>query len=128
VSHYARLVSVVNATAPSGAAIELAPGTEIRAVLLTDIGVYIFRARRAGRWLSCSTEQDLPAATDRGRAERAKRATLRPGRPIRAAAPSTKRLVCKVTEGELERVKRDAAEENRPDLSAHIRARLGLND
>lgn len=90
-SHYARLLEPLA---------DLPAGTAIRRVELTDAG-YVFEALEPnGKWSVRGTTADLPALTDKGRDARAKRANgaLRQGRPRVSAEPSTKRLVCKVTE------------------------------
>lgn len=95
-------------------------GTAIKGVRI-DGDAYTFAALWFGEWTKVRTCADLPAATDRGAAYRAKRArgaTLRPGRPAVSSTAATVRLVCKVTPAQAEAVERIAAEEktNTPGL------------
>lgn len=98
----AKLVEDINAVSTTGSlAGKVRAGTPIKLVRLLENGSYEFTALWYGEWVTMQTTADLPAATDRGAAARAARAsarvTLRAGRPTLSDEVATVRLVCKVT-------------------------------
>ncbi len=102
-SHYAKLIAPLKAnTVVTRECITLEVNTPIKGVSLNN-GVYTFEAalhvgKRSSGWVIFRTQDDLPAFTDKGSAQRAAPATLRPGRPTGSSSKATRRLVCKVTD------------------------------
>lgn len=123
-SHYAKLIRPlpIDNTGIRGGHV-LSVGTSIKGVEIVA-GDFVFQALGTNGWIVCVTSEDLPAFTDKGSEHREHRATMRPGRPTVGEGPSTKRVVCKVTPDEFERVKRDAAQKGHPSASAYVRALL----
>jgi hypothetical protein len=104
-SHYARLILPVTALPARSSTsprlpVALPIGTEIKSVRVVDGDLHFF-AKVLGAWAAYVTGDDLPWATDKGRAHREARAarpTLRRGRPAASSTAATKRVVCKVTD------------------------------
>lgn len=112
-SHYARIVEPMHAVC-NGHGCSVPVKAPIRNVELNDFGVYFFEARFLGDWRLCSTEEDLPAFTDKGREGRAKRARrasldatlaeMRRGRPTKSNAPSTTTITIRLTPAQREQL------------------------
>lgn len=79
---------------PNGSGKNLEVDTEIKNVKCVD-GGYRFDALIAGAWVSVLTTEDLPAFTDKGRAQRG--ATLKPGRPQEGSEPMAGLLAVRVS-------------------------------
>lgn len=94
-SHYARIVQRLRVKSLSGASTFLPPETEIKKVRVED-GAFTFEALIEHGWCTVTTDEDLPAYTDRGRAQRtllpSSTPTLKPGRPVRGVTVATRRL------------------------------------
>lgn len=133
VSNYAKLVAPMDATVKkSGERMTLAVGVQIKGVFSFDDGYTFAALLRApyapkASWVMFQTEQDLPGFTDAGRAHREahrdRMTTLQQGRPRRSAKPSSRRLVCKVTDAQADYVER-CAEQLDISVSEHVRRAL----
>lgn len=82
---FARTIETVPArVVVDGATVEtlrVAPGTELKRITIGE-GCFHFMAKIAGQWIALETDADLPAFTDKGRAQREKPRRPR-GRPMR---------------------------------------------
>jgi hypothetical protein len=72
----------------------LPPGTPIKSVKIQD-GWYTFQAKTADGWTERTTDDDLPALTDKGRDNRQRR--LVEGRPMIGSAPAEVTISVRIT-------------------------------
>lgn len=132
---FARIVAPLHITVPGLSETfptSLLPNTEVKNIKLSD-GHYRFEARggqTAHKWVVCYTSLDLPAFTDKGRAQRAASEAGQPtqgvvGRPKRKDVPGTKWVGSKVTAEEYAQVKL-WAEAQGCEMSTYVRRQLGL--
>lgn len=132
-SHYARLVEPLTVSvASTGAKMALGIDTEIKRVRLVD-GVYHFDARYhmhtlaqvVEGWIEVSTEEDLPAFTDKGRAHRERdvQPTLKPGRPVGGGAPTERAIAFRPTTAQREWLMK-RAKKSKTTLSGLVRDAL----
>lgn len=116
-SHYARIVKELPSwTVTTHERVDLGVDTQIRNVKLGD-GSYTFEARvvlpsaTLGAWLRLETFEDLPAFTDKGTAQRARRnhSTLRRGRPLTGDEHVARPIAFRPTRAQAEWVHKRAA-------------------
>ncbi len=110
-SHYAKLIRSITVAREDGLVGTAPAGLLIKNVTCVDDGYRFMISRDGEAWEPASTSEDLPAFTDKGSEARAKRSTLRRGKPRMSATVLNRRLVCKVTDEQAAAVEAIAVKE-----------------
>lgn len=131
---YAKLVDNMPARA-NGVDVMLLDGHDISHVRLgapgTGVGVYTFRARANSKspWVECTTDEDLPAYTDRGRAQRrhfpfGHIGTMSRGRPRITTDGALSQIGVRLSDTQEDWLKKACRREGYGTISEYIRATL----